>query len=169
MVLFFFSSRVCSLTFFFYLNKIFSPIVHAYVCVFVLRSLSRLYNDWPNAIDVWVALLLLTSSTRFLLFIIIIIIILILSSSKRTKKNERFFRFLFFFQTNSVDTFSITNIFYHLVCHIICPNICKEMFITILKWKYKSKKEGVIHFVIRINTSKPDHSDQYQYRPSFLS
>ncbi len=109
---------------------------------------------------------------RFLLFIIIIIIILILISSKRTKKNERFFRFLFI-QTNSVDSFSITNIFYHLichlVCHIICPNIYKEMSITIPKWKYKSKKEGDIHFVIRINTSKPDHSDQYQYRPSFLS
>jgi hypothetical protein len=107
---FFFSSpRVCSLTFFlFYLNKIFSALVYAYVCSFCVLCLAAAMTDQMQSM--YVSPLCCLPILAFFFFFFIII--LIPSSSKRKKKNEWLFFFLFT-QTNSVDSFSITNIFYH--------------------------------------------------------
>jgi hypothetical protein len=115
--------------------------------MFALRSLSRRCNDWPNAINVCVAFVLSLSS-RFFFFIVI----LIPSSSKRTKKNEWLFFFLLT-QTNSVDSFSITNIFYHLIYQLVChtiffllqfvPMCIKECLLVCPNKKIKEKESTI--------------------------
>jgi len=111
---FFFSSRFYSLSFFFLFEQnLLCSRTRVCVCSFCVLCLAAAMTDQTQFTYVSPLCCLL------LLVFFFFIIILIPSSSKRKKRKNEWLFFFLFTQTNNVDSFSITNIFYHLIYQLV--------------------------------------------------
>jgi hypothetical protein len=115
----------------------FSLLLHAYVYVFVLRSLSGHCNDWPNAINTRTRLCAVSFSRFFFLLLLFLYWAQVNERRRKRRANGPFP----FIQTNNVDSVTITNVFYHLICQLACHTI---FFLLTLQFVLMSIKKCLL-------------------------
>ncbi len=112
---FFFSSRVCSLTFFFIWTKS-ALLSYTRMCVCVRFAFFVSPLQWLTKCNRCMCRLFAVSF--YLFFFSLLLFLYQAQVNERRRRTNGSFSFLFT-QTNSVDSFSITNIFYHLIYQLV--------------------------------------------------
>lgn len=126
---FFCSSRFCSLTFFFYLNKIFSFFSCTFMLMFVLRSLS-LQLQWLTKCNRWMSRHCAVSLFSFFFSLLLFLYHIQINERRRTNGS-------FYFLLRQIVSTALQSrtYFYHLICHLICYRIFFRVRFVLMSMK----------------------------------